>query len=238
MEQDNNHNNSPSPSNNKSEKKGLNRREWLKNLSTVPILGAFAYAVYKKQQYDKFLRQNILEETQMSNETESSHTSSGTSGEKIRIGIIGYGIRGNQLLKAAGFAHPQEVEELKQSATNDPQDSRYQNFLAQEDLNIEINGVCDLFDIYAEKAREASANPGREGVNGSFKEKPPRYKRYTDLLAAKDIDAVIIAAPDHWHARMIIDAAKAGKHVYVEKAMTRTVDEVYEVVQADRKSVV
>jgi len=45
-----------------------------------------------------------------------------------------------------------------------------------------------------------------------------RYLTYQELLNDKDIDAVIIATPDHHHARMAIDATKAGKHVYLEKA--------------------
>lgn len=221
----------------KENKKSLNRREWLKNLSTIPVLGAFAYAVYKKKQYDQFLRENILEETKMSSSSaQQEEATSKDPNEKIRLGIIGFGIRGPQLMKAAGFLHPEEIDEMKQAAVKNPQDTRYQDFMAQEDLNIEINGVCDLFDVYAEKAQQTAANTGREGTNGSFAKKPKRYGRYTDLLAAKDIDAVIIATPDHWHARMVVDAAKAGKHVYVEKAMTRTVEEVFEVTGAVKKS--
>ena len=221
----------------KENKKSLNRREWLKNLSTIPVLGAFAYAVYKKKQYDQFLRENILEETKMSSSSvQQEEAISKDPNEKIRLGMIGYGTRGTRLLKAAGFLHPEEIDEMKQAAVKNPQDTRYQDFMAQEDLNIEINGVCDLFDVRAGEAQEASANTGREGTNGSFAKKPKRYRRYTDLLAAKDIDAVIIATPDHWHARMVVDAAKAGKHVYVEKAMTRTVEEVFEVTGAVKKS--
>jgi len=58
-----------------------------------------------------------------------------------------------------------------------------------------------------------------------------RYVDYTDLLADKDVDAVCIGTPDHWHHRQIIDALRAGKHVYTEKPMTKTVEEALDVVK-------
>ncbi|MEZ5072577.1 MAG: Gfo/Idh/MocA family oxidoreductase [Bacteroidales bacterium] len=67
-------------------------------------------------------------------------------------------------------------------------------------------------------------------------DKPKRYARYQDLIAAPDVDAVIIAAPDHWHAQMVIDAANAGKHVYSEKGFTRTLEETYLVRDAVKQS--
>lgn len=63
-----------------------------------------------------------------------------------------------------------------------------------------------------------------------------RYKNYKELLAADDIDAVIIATPDHWHGPMTIEAAKNGKHVYVEKPMTWTVEETFSVREAVKSS--
>ncbi len=52
---------------------------------------------------------------------------------------------------------------------------------------------------------------------------------YRDLLARSDVDAVLIATPDHWHARMALDALHAGKDVYLQKPMTYTIDEAREV---------
>ncbi len=57
-------------------------------------------------------------------------------------------------------------------------------------------------------------------------------KDYRRILELKDVDAVCIATPDHWHGRMTLDALAAGKDVYVEKPMTRTAEEAIAVVDA------
>jgi predicted dehydrogenase len=59
---------------------------------------------------------------------------------------------------------------------------------------------------------------------------------YREVLARPDVDAVIIATPDHWHARMAIDAMKAGKDVYVEKPMVQDLDEGPRVIDAARQT--
>ncbi len=66
--------------------------------------------------------------------------------------------------------------------------------------------------------------------------KAKRFKNYKEMLESNDIDAVVITTPDFHHAQMTIDAARAGKNIYVEKCMTRTEDEVYEVEKAVKNS--
>src|SRR6478735_5027800 len=60
-------------------------------------------------------------------------------------------------------------------------------------------------------------------------------KDYRRLLELREVDAVCIATPDHWHAKMCIDAANAGKHIYCEKPMTKTIEEAQAVVDAARR---
>jgi predicted dehydrogenase len=61
------------------------------------------------------------------------------------------------------------------------------------------------------------------------------YKYYRELLERKDIDAVVIATPDHWHAQIAVDAAKSGKDIYCEKPMALTIAEGRAMVNATRK---
>ncbi|MCW1735417.1 Gfo/Idh/MocA family protein [Anaerorudis cellulosivorans] len=208
------------------------RREALKTLATVPVLGVMAYGVYKKEKNERSKRLAA----DMFRFKEKPVPPPVTDGKRIRIGIIGYGIRGKDLMNALGFSTPQHVEDLKTAWKSNAQDSRYKDFMEQEDLNVEITAVCDIFDKHAEEAMAAGANIHREGLNGKYGPTPKRYRNYKELLAADDVDAVIIATPDHWHGTMTIDALKAGKDVYCEKPMTWTVPETYMVREAVRTS--
>jgi predicted dehydrogenase len=81
--------------------------------------------------------------------------------------------------------------------------------------DVQVLAVCDVF---ANKRDRAKGEIERRYGNADSK----AYNDYRELIARSDIDAVYIAAPDHWHALMTIDAAKAGKHVYCQKPLTRT----------------
>ena len=84
--------------------------------------------------------------------------------------------------------------------------------------------VCDLRDDYMNFAiKKSRANPAK-------------YTEYRRLLEDKDVDAVVIATPDHWHALQTIDASNAGKDVYVEKPLSLTVTEGRKMVEAVRRN--
>lgn len=65
----------------------------------------------------------------------------------------------------------------------------------------------------------------RDQAKAAFGSTPRAFEDYRDLLARPDVDVVCIGTPDHWHTKMVIDACRAGKDVYVEKPLTLTVDE-------------
>jgi len=88
-----------------------------------------------------------------------------------------------------------------------------------------VRGICDLYTGHMERALKVADDPTVKS-----------YKDYRYLLDDKDIDAVIISTPDFWHAKMTCDAAEAGKDVYVEKCMTRTIPEAKEIVKTVKKN--
>jgi predicted dehydrogenase len=221
--------------NKSSEKDGkstdFGRRDLLKGLATLPVLGALAYGVYKKKNYDRLVNNNLRQAVDLSAESPVMF-SSNQMNPVIRLGIIGYGIRGPHLLRAAGFAMPSELEDWKQNNLKNPSDHRLEDFLSQENLNVKITAVCDLFDVNVKRALSAAANADKSGNNGTFVQTAKSYKNYKELLSSGEVDAVIIATPDHWHTDIAIEAIKNGVHVYSEKGMTRTVEEAFRLREA------
>jgi predicted dehydrogenase len=114
--------------------------------------------------------------------------------DRIRVGFIGVGNRGDQVLDG---------------------------FLAQKDAD--VVAICDLWQPYLDFSGK------KIGTS------PKQFKDYRKLLDQKDIDAVVIATPDHWHALQMIHACQAGKDVYVEKPLSLCVAEGRRMVETARK---
>jgi predicted dehydrogenase len=85
--------------------------------------------------------------------------------------------------------------------------------LAAKAENTEIVAVCDVSEPRRLAAKEKFAPAGQA------------YVDYGSVLARKDIDAVIIGSPDHWHIQMTLDSVAAGKDVYVEKPVSHNIEE-------------
>jgi predicted dehydrogenase len=115
--------------------------------------------------------------------------------ERIRVGFIGVGNRGMQVLEG---------------------------FLRHEDC--EVAAICDVFTPYLDRAKERLGG------------KPTTDRDFRKLLERRDIDAVVVATPDHWHAIQTIDACDAGKDAYVEKPLSITVVEGRKMVEAARRN--
>lgn len=114
--------------------------------------------------------------------------------DRIRVGFIGVGNRGDQVLDG---------------------------FLAQKDA--EVVAICDLSQPYLDFAAKKIGTA------------PQQFKDYRKVLDLKDLDAVVIATPDHWHALQMIHACQAGKDVYVEKPLSLCVAEGRRMVEAAHK---
>ncbi len=116
--------------------------------------------------------------------------------DPVRVGHIGAGTRGWDLIKYTG-----SVETAK------------------------VVAVCDVYKPHLERGIEAGNNPDAK-----------RYHDYRELLADPKVEAVVIAAPDHWHEQMVLDAVAAGKAIYCEKGLTTSVAAAKRMRDAVRKS--
>ncbi|MGA2502036.1 MAG: Gfo/Idh/MocA family oxidoreductase [Tepidisphaeraceae bacterium] len=115
--------------------------------------------------------------------------------ERIRVGFIGLGNRGDQVLDA---------------------------FLAHKDA--EIAAICDIYQPYLDFAAKK--------IGGE----PAQFRDYRKLLERKDLDAVAVCTPDHWHALQMIHACEAQKDVYVEKPLSLCVAEGRKMVEAAKRT--
>ena len=93
-----------------------------------------------------------------------------------------------------------------------------------KEIGAEMVAVCDVY--------EPNLTEGLKAVNTGAK----TYDDYRRLLEDKSLDFVLVATPDHWHARMTIDAVESGKDVYVEKPMAHTIAEGFQMIEAVRRT--
>jgi predicted dehydrogenase len=116
--------------------------------------------------------------------------------DRVNLGFIGFGIRGNILLEAANETGQANLVE-----------------------------ACDCYQGHLARAKERT--DGKIETN---------FAQYKKMLDRKDIDAVIIATPDHWHLPMVLDALSAGKDVYIEKPMTHRIEDGPKMIEAARRN--
>ncbi len=125
----------------------------------------------------------------------SSYSQVMGANDRVRLGFIGIGNRGSNLLEAT-----------------------------KEFADQHIAAVCDLIPAYRDRAA------GAAGTN------PDSYEDFRRVLDRTDLDAVVIATPDHWHALMMTMACRAGKDVYVEKPLSLTVVEGRKMIDVARET--
>jgi predicted dehydrogenase len=114
-------------------------------------------------------------------------------------GLSAAGFAANETVNLAGIGCGGRFQHLMKSLPKLP--------------GVRLAGICDVDDSRL-AACKSIADP-----------KAVFTKRFEEVLARKDIDAVVIAAPDHWHADLLIAALDAGKHAYVEKPLTHDLSE-------------
>lgn len=111
---------------------------------------------------------------------------------------------------------------------------RQANFLLSSFIKMDGVRVLAGSDVYGMKRERFAIVTKNYYDENEIKQKVDVYEDYRKILERKDIDAVVIASPDHWHAIMAIEACKAGKDIYLEKPVTFTIREGLELVKAVR----
>ncbi len=98
----------------------------------------------------------------------------------------------------------------------------------QKNPSLRVGAICDVYEPNLENGLSVASK-----VAGTH---PKPYRNYKELLADKNVQAVLIATPEHWHAQMVLDALAAGKDVYVEKPLCQTPEQGMQLVEAEKKS--
>ncbi|MCS7314324.1 MAG: Gfo/Idh/MocA family oxidoreductase [Bryobacterales bacterium] len=93
-----------------------------------------------------------------------------------------------------------------------------------KEIGVEVAAVCDVYQPNLDAGLKAASSGARP------------YRDYRRMLEDRTLDIVVIATPDHWHARQAVDAVEAGKDVYVEKPMAHTIEESFQMVEAVRRT--
>ena len=93
-----------------------------------------------------------------------------------------------------------------------------------KEVGAEVAAVCDVYEPNLQAGTKEASSGARP------------FRDYRRLLDEKSLDAVIVATPDHWHARMVIDAVEAGKDVYVEKPLAHQIDEGFQIIEAVQRT--
>jgi predicted dehydrogenase len=99
------------------------------------------------------------------------------------------------------------------------QRGQYDMSLFQKDPAVEVVAVCDVYEPRRESALKAAGATATAHLD------------YREVLDRKDVDAVLIASPDHWHKQMLVDAVRAGKDAYCEKPIMHSIEEGVEMVR-------
>lgn len=98
--------------------------------------------------------------------------------------------------------------------------------------NTKVVALCDVYTPYIDRAKAIVTGGADKGGDAN----PFTSRDYRKLLERKDIDAILVATPEHWHAQVTIHAMEAGKHVYCEKPLARYFDEAFQVYDVAKRT--
>jgi predicted dehydrogenase len=170
-------------------KRGIDRRDLLQGVATLPVLGLFGLVARQQKSYENAQKAAL-----------SGGTKQPENLPVVNVAQIGAGAQG-EVLRDAMLKIP----------------------------NLKFRAVCDIWTDYSLKRTVSTYQRAGHEVNG--------YEDYREMLEKeKELDAVVIATPDFWHAEHAIACMQAGKHVYCEKEMSNTLENARKMVLTSRET--
>ena len=218
---------------------GMGRRDVLKALATVPVLGALGYTALQRRGLAREERERLLAELGIEDEGAAvfSELETRTHPDTLRIGIVGFGGEGESLIRSLGFAHPDWIQARREARIENPRDTLARGVARAGEPQPRAHGGV-------RRVRRAGRAGDRrvDAADAAGWRHAPAASRPSGTATTRSCWRAPTSTPSSSRHRTTgtrgsrSPPPQAGKHVYCEKCMTRTEEEVWPMADAVKSS--